>query len=106
MQRMLLGISPNSRVQPHNWQAYTARKLQAYYPHDNPMCGVQKGQEAVAYAALSAQERCCSPPVDFSYAVTGVFVTLLRTMVGSRSDMRALEMHQSSRERRAWAPLV
>lgn len=61
LQKLLKGISGNSKVTEHNWHFYAAGWLAVYFeldPKDNPMHNTERGCEAAAYAQLSAQLRC------------------------------------------------
>jgi hypothetical protein len=63
LQRLLVGIKPGSRIKAGSWQAFAARRLVEYFdldPQDNPMADAERGEEALAYAQLTAQQRCAS----------------------------------------------
>ena len=56
-----MGIKPASRIKAGNWQSIATRRLAEYFeldPQDNPMASAQRGEEALVYAQLTAQQRC------------------------------------------------
>ena len=63
LQRILRSISPYSKISEANWQAYAGKWLAKQYelqPEDSVLHGIERGAEAVAYAAMTAQQRCGS----------------------------------------------